>query len=263
MFKKVYIEITNNCNLSCDFCIRNNRSKKFMSMEEFKLILKKLKGHTKYLYFHILGEPTFHPKINALINEASKDFYVNITTNGYLIDKIALNKNIRQLNISLHSFNSKYNITVEKYLQNIFFAVDNLKNHTFISYRFWVNNKDSKKMIEMINEHHHTNITLNSKDFKIEDNVFISISKEFIWPSLENKYFNEIGTCYALKDHIGILVDGTIVPCCLDSEGIINLGNIFNEKIDDVMKKEVVINMQKGFKSNKKTEELCKRCKFL
>ena len=30
MYKKVYIEITNNCNLNCDFCIKNQRKNKFM-----------------------------------------------------------------------------------------------------------------------------------------------------------------------------------------------------------------------------------------
>ena len=106
-YKKVYIEITNNCNLNCSFCIHNKRTPKFMSMDEFKIILSKLKGYTKYLYFHILGEPLLHPYINEFINEASKDFYVNITTNGYLIKNIKDNKNIRQINISLHSNQNK------------------------------------------------------------------------------------------------------------------------------------------------------------
>ena len=88
MMKKVYVEITNNCNLKCSFCIHNKREAKYMSMDEFKIILNKLKGHTKYLYFHVLGEPLIHPLINEFINEASKDYFVNITTNGYFIEKI-------------------------------------------------------------------------------------------------------------------------------------------------------------------------------
>ena len=99
MYKKIYVEITNACNLSCDFCIKNQRELKFMSEKEFKIILEKLKNHTKYLYFHVLGEPLMHPKINEFINLASLSYKVNITTNGYLIEKIKNNKNIRQLNI--------------------------------------------------------------------------------------------------------------------------------------------------------------------
>ena len=114
-YKKVYIEITNRCNLSCDFCIKNKRKIKDISIEEFENILEKLKPITNYLYFHILGEPLIHPKINELIDIASKSFNINITTNGYFIDKIKDNPNIRQINISLHSFDEKYHISLDKY----------------------------------------------------------------------------------------------------------------------------------------------------
>ena len=99
-FKKIYVEITNACNLNCDFCIKNKRHSKFISIDEFKLLLDKIKDYTNYLYFHVLGEPLLHPKINELIDIASDNFKINITTNGYLIDRIKDNKNIRQLNIS-------------------------------------------------------------------------------------------------------------------------------------------------------------------
>ena len=66
MFKKIYIEITNNCNLNCSFCIGNKRDKKFIAVEQFKVLLDKLDGFTKYLYFHVMGEPLLHPYINEL-----------------------------------------------------------------------------------------------------------------------------------------------------------------------------------------------------
>ena len=145
-FKKIYIEITNTCNLNCDFCIKNKRKNKFISVDEFKIILDKIKDSTDYLYFHVLGEPLMHPKINELINIASKQFKINITTNGYLIDKIKHNKNIRQVNISLHSFNDSYNVSLIDYLNNIFDSIDELiKNKTYISLRIWVKNKYNKE----------------------------------------------------------------------------------------------------------------------
>ena len=122
-YKKVYLEITNRCNLSCDFCIRNKRKIKDLTIEEFKFILYKLKPLTNYLYFHVLGEPLIHEQINEFINYASQSFDINITTNGYLIDKIKDNKNIRQVNISLHSYDDKYKLSLEEYLSNIFNSV--------------------------------------------------------------------------------------------------------------------------------------------
>lgn len=264
MYKKIYLEITNNCNLNCDFCIKNKRSKKYMDFDEFKLILDRIKEHANYLYFHILGEPLMHPNINEFIDYASSNFKINITTNGYLINRIKNNKNIRQLNISLHSFDEKYSISLDKYMNNIFDTIDNLDN-TYIQLRFWVNNKNSKDIIDMINKRYNINIDLNNvkNNTRLKDNIFISISEYFDWPSLDNKFYSEEGKCYALKDHIGILVDGTVVPCCLDSLGNINLGNIFNQELNDIINKDRYQTMINNFKNNKKCEELCKRCNFL
>jgi len=261
-FKKVYIEITNNCNLNCDFCIHNKRDKKFISIDEFKLTLDKLKDYTDYLYFHILGEPLLHPNINELINIASNNFNINITTNGYFINRIKDNKNIRQINISLHSYTDTYNTSLNDYLENIFSTIDNLPN-TYFSLRLWVKNKYNNDIIDYINKRYNLDINYDVKNYKISNNIFINNFHEFIWPDLNNDYYNEVGKCYGLKDHIGILVDGTIIPCCLDSEGIINLGNIHSDNLEDVLKSKRVINMINNFENNKKCEELCKHCNFL
>ena len=265
-FKKIYIEITNSCNLNCDFCIKNSRKLEFMKKDSFIKVLDKIKNHTNYLYFHILGEPLMHPNINEFIDYASNNFKINITTNGYLIDKIRDNKNIRQLNISLHSFDLKYHITLDEYMDKILEVSDILsQNGTYISFRFWLNNKHSLKMLEKINKYFHTNISLTNTDsnITIKENVFVSISHQFIWPSLDNDSVNYNGTCYALKDHIGILVDGSIVPCCLDTKGDINLGNIYSESLESIISKDRTQNIIKGFKNHKKYEELCQKCNFL
>lgn len=263
MYKKVYVEITNTCNLSCDFCIQNKRNNKFMSINEFEIILKKLKGLTNYLYLHVLGEPLLHPKINKLIDLAvTYNYKINITTNGYLIDKIIDNKNINMINISLHSYNEKYNIPLSVYLNNIFKVVDNLiNNNTLVNLRLWVNNKYNNEIIKQINEYYHTNIKL--EKCTIRKNLYLDFNKNFIWPDLNNNYYSELGKCYGLITHFGILVDGTIIPCCLDSEGIINLGNIFNDNINEILNSNRCINMVNNFKNNKKVEELCRHCKFL
>lgn len=225
-----------------------------MSMDEFKIILSKLKGYTKYLYFHILGEPLLHPLINELINEASKDFYVNITTNGTLIENIKDNKNVRQLNISLHSCNFKE----EEYLTKIFAVTDVLKEYTYINYRLWTS--PSAKIISLLEDKYQVKIKSSQK---LDDNVYLDFAEEFVWPSLDNDIHEEYGKCYALRDHIGILVDGTVVPCCLDADGIINLGNIFEDDLSDIIGREKCLKMRKGFEDNKRIESLCKHCGFI
>ena len=162
MYKKIYIEITNDCNLSCLFCIKNKRKKKYITLDEFKIILDKIENHTKYIYLHILGEPLIHPLINEFINYASNRFKVNITTNGYKINNIINNKNIRQLNISLQSYIEICGISLKEYMDNIFNAVDVLKEYTYISYRIWVKNKYTSDIINMINNKYNINLDIDS-----------------------------------------------------------------------------------------------------
>lgn len=263
MFKKIYIEITNQCNLSCPFCIQNQRPPKFLTEKEWQIILEKIKPYTKYLYLHILGEPLLHPKINQFIHVASQDFWINITTNGYFIKKIKENTKIRQINISLHSFHPQYQKSLDEYLKDIFDAIEVLKKHTYISLRIWVKNEYTKEIIHKINEHFHKEIDINhiQNETHIDHHVFLNTHEEFIWPQ-ENKDSDITGPCYALKDHIGILSDGTVVPCCLDAQGSIRLGNIFHYSLENIIHSSRYQKMKKGFQENKRIERLCQSCNF-
>ena len=264
--KKIYIEITNRCNLNCSFCIHNKRKVFDMDRDKYTYIIDKIKGYTKEIYLHVLGEPLIHKDINYLIDYASNNnLLVNITTNGYLIDKIKNNYNIHRLNISIHSYNPKYNIALVDYLNNTFTVIDNLRDKTYVTIRLWVKSNYNDKVLDYINKRYNVsinNINDNQK-IKITSNLLIDTFHEFIWPDLNNNYYSEIGSCYGLKNHIGILNDGTIIPCCLDTSGVIRLGNIYTDTIDDIYSKKIVKDMIKGFNTNKKICELCKHCNFL
>ena len=256
--KKVYVEITNSCNLSCSFCKISKRDKKFMSEEEFAHILMSLKDYTDYLYLHILGEPLLHPKINEFIDMASLNYKINLTTNGYLIHRIANNKNIRQINISLHSFAGD---DIEEYLENIFQAAKRLVgNGTIINYRLWTMNDRENELVKHLEKHYGVEIV--SDNQSLSENVFINFSEEFEWPSVDKDTTNDIGTCLALKDHLGILSSGVVVPCCLDTEGDIDLGNIFDSGLEEILASEKVIKMIEEFRNNKKSQRLCQTCNF-
>jgi len=262
--KKIYIEITNGCNLNCDFCIKNSRKITSISYDNYVYIIDKIKDYTKEIYLHVLGEPLMHKDINKFIDYAySKGLLVNLTTNGYLINKIENNKHIHRLNISMHSFNPKYGVATNEYLDNIFRVIDKLRDSTFISLRLWVDN--SLNILDYINKRYGSNVNELKANQKIilMNNLIIDTFHEFLWPDLNNNYYNELGTCKGLIDHIGILSDGTIIPCCLDSKGIINLGNIYENEVDEIFNNERVKSMINGFKKRYKCEELCRHCKFL
>lgn len=265
-FKKIYIEITNACNLNCSFCIKNKRKINYMTIEDYKYIINKIKGYTKEIYLHVLGEPLLHPDIIKFIEYASNEgLMVNITTNGYLIDNIENVDKLRRLNISLHSYNKNYKIDIDKYLDNIFRIVDKIRINSFVSLRLWVGNRDTDYILNYINNRYNIDIKKleDNTKIKISTNLILDTFHEFIWPDLNNIYYSEIGTCKGLIDHIGILSDGTIIPCCLDTMGVINLGNIYQDEMDVVLEKDIVKEMIDGFKRGYKCQKLCRKCCFL
>ena len=263
-FKKIYIEITNICNLNCSFCSKTNRTLKEMTSEEFEYILKEVNNYTDYIYLHVKGEPLLHSHLEDILLLTKKyNKKVCITTNGvFLKSKLELlNKfdNIYQINISLHSENNKDN-----YLNDIFESVDNLIN-PYISYRFWT--LDEGKMDDKTKEYLNKIKEKYDKEelydgIKLDDKIYLSLEDKFIWPELENEYYNEIGTCYGGKTHLAILNDGTVTICCLDSEGISNLGNIFSQTFEDIISSEKYKKIIKGFNDRKVYLEICKHCSY-
>ena len=236
-FKSIYIEITNICNLNCSFCSNDNIEKKSITISEFEHILKEINDYTDYIYLHVKGEPLLHPNLKEILDLCKKyNKQVNITTNGTLLklskDVLLNSKTVRQINISLHSENNK-----EHYLDEIFEVTKQLSEDIIIVYRFWTLknlklNTKSTQIVEKIIENYKLstdviNKIYNDGNVKIGNNIYISKDNLFIWPSLNNSYYKEEGYCHALKTHIAILVDGTVIPCCLDSKGIINLGKIW------------------------------------
>lgn len=260
-FKKVYIEITNICNLSCDFCMPDNRKKEYMKIEKFEYILEQIKDYTKYIYLHVKGEPCMHPNINEYIDIASqKGFFVNITTNGTLIERLTT-KNIRQINYSMQS-NSDVK-DVKKIIQEIRNFVKD--TNIYVSLRLWTEksrlNKELKEML--LKEFELLNGIEDLQDKKkLDNNIFLSIENEFDWPDMQAGNEKEDGYCYGLKDHIAILVDGTVVPCCLDHRANINLGNIYEQSLEDILNSDRVKNIINGFQNRKAIEKLCKNCNF-
>ncbi len=263
MFKRIYIEITNICNLNCSFCKGTQREKQYMSIASFEEVLRKIQGYGEYIYLHVLGEPLIHPNLESILDLADKyNMKVNITTNGRLLEKqldvINKSKCIRQLNISLHSYNGVSDI--EKELN----VVDEITNDCYISLRLWNlgRNNNNKKIFDLINNHYKVKIRIKNNSFKIKDKIFISLEHEFKWPDINSEVCNKNGTCYGLRQQIGILVDGTVVPCCLDADGVINLGNIFESEMKNIINSSRFKAIREGFFSNKLTEDLCMKCGF-
>lgn len=271
-FNKIYIEITNICNLNCSFCSKDNRKLEEMSLEKFETILKKIKNYTKTIYLHVKGEPLLHSKLENILNLINDyNLNVRITTNGTLLkEKVEILKkfnNIKQINISLHSENNK-----KDYFQDIFNSCNKLSTKIPIVYRIWTLNNYtldflSTKIVDKIIDYYKLDNTFKEKvkndyNIKIKNNIYLDKDNEFTWPNNTNPNNQEFGTCLGTKTHIGILVDGTVIPCCLDSKGILNLGNIFKNNLDEIINSSLFKEINEGFKNNKLSCNLCRNCGF-
>lgn len=279
-FKKIYIEITNVCNLNCDFCPITKRKPEFMSHETFKKILNGIKPYTDFIYLHVKGEPLLHPEIDEFLEiSGAYGFKVNLTTNGTLIDKVEskiINKKaLRQINFSLHSFDANETaFTIEDYLNSIIsFTLEAVKNNIIVSYRLWNLEEDIKSLEK---NRHILNIIEKAfnLDYKIEEKllegrgvklleyVYLNAASRFNWPQKDLEQMDATGFCYGLRDQAAVLVDGTVVPCCLDGEGVINLGNIHITSFKDIIEGSRAKALYDGFSNRHVIEELCKKCDY-
>lgn len=269
-FNKVYIEITNFCNLNCSFCCPCDRQKRFMTADEFEIITDKVKPFTDYIYLHVLGEPLLHPDLLDFLDIAEKkSLKVIITTNGTLLSKtkdIILSKNcVFKVNVSLHSFEANQNINFDQYLENCFDFCDKASRKGIVCVlRLWnKNGKDTlnetivSKMKEFFKDGYFTD---NSKGLYIKEKLFVEYGEKFEWREEKEK----IGSmrCYALKDQAAILCDGRVVPCCIDANANLVLGNIFDEDFENIINSAKAKALREGFDRGKAKFYFCKKCGF-
>ena len=282
-FQKVHIEISNICNLQCSFCPAVVREKKLMPPALFRRVLEQVAPLAEQVAFHLMGDPLVHPKLEELVDIAgefgTKIFFV---TNGVLLREggaeILLRPAFRQVNFSLHSFADNF---PEKdpgpYLEKIFaFAERALleRPDLYLNFRLWnleaprgVGEKN-RDVLRRIEERFQWKGAAEldvrrQKSRRVKARLYVHFDTEFTWPALELPVLGVTGTCYGLKSHFGVLVDGTVVPCCLDKEGAIPLGNLADGAILDILGSARAQAMLKGFRERRLVEKLCQRCQYI
>lgn len=280
-FKKAYIEIINTCNLNCDFCPKTKREVSFMDKESFTHVINEVSPYTKYIYFHLMGEPLMHPLLSDFLSICSdKNLKAIITTNGTLIkdtkDILLNSKALHKINISLHSFDkNQNNYSLSDYITEIINFTESARKNTICVLRLW--NIDELKFEESYNQNadiiNLIKILLNtqsdivselykSNSIKLKPNLYIEKANKFDWPDMHSEIISDNVFCYGMRDQFGILVDGTVVPCCLDKDGDMALGNIFLSPLSEILSSKRAKNIYEGFSNRHASEELCKRCGY-
>ena len=277
MLEQIYVEIGNVCNLNCSFCQGTTKKPRQMSCKEFEIICDKIKHHTKFIYLHVMGEPLLHPQLDSILKIAKlHELKVCITTNGTLLDKkseILLQNNtcLHKISISLHAQEGNGIEELDEYLKNVAeFAKNAAENGIFVVFRLW--NRDSTEGFGKNLKNEEIEATLKSyfkeewsskgKGFRLSKNVFLEYDGVFTWPSQSGAEKELDGFCHAMSKQIAVLADGTVVPCCLDSNGEIELGNLFCQSLDEILESPKAKAITNGFKQGKIVEPLCQKCTF-
>lgn len=270
-FNKIYLEISNLCNLSCAFCPGTKRKKHAMTVEEFSALLPKLRPYADYLYFHLMGEPLLHPHLGEFLRLAGEaGFRVILTTNGTLLSKqqklLLDSPALHKVNISLHAFEANdLSVPFEEYLRGCFSFGKAAEGNVLTVYRLWnQGGADAKnqEILSTMEEFFPQPWTAERRGTRLGNRVYLEYGDKFDWPDLSAEEGSDRVFCYGLRDQIGVLCDGTVVPCCLDHEGDLALGNLFEQELDTILASPRAQAIFNGFQHRTAAEELCRKCGY-
>ena len=275
MRNRIYIEITNRCNLACDFCHGTKRPLGTMPPEDFRRIAEKLRGETSYLYLHVLGEPLLHPQLKELLAIAGElGFRVCLVTNGTLLHKrreeLLAAKSLHKVSVSLHSFEGNGGAgDLPAYLQQVWDVCLPLSERGVLcALRLW--NEGTAPRLNgaveaFLSQRIGRDVESLPRDARgnrtLRPNLFLERAERFGWPDL-NAPESGANFCHGFTRQLAVLWDGTVTPCCLDSEGDIPLGNLLSQPLEEILQGERAAAMAAGFAARKPTEELCRRCGY-
>jgi len=267
-YQRIYIEITNVCNLKCSFCLESKRSARFMSLSEFEHILKEIDDSTDHIYLHVKGEPTLHPQLNEIMDIAGQYHKkVHLVTNGTQLNQLNFNivnhPALAQLSISLHSLEDMNTQDKEIYLDRLEKIIMRSVDGLFTIYlRIW--NENNTFLLNWLKKTLMINFEYapNKHRIKLSEHIILDFDKSFVWPSLNDPYQTNQGHCYGGLKMMAILVDGSLTPCCLDTDGDMVIGNIFQHSFKDLLNQERYTSFIKHLNKNQLNESLCQHCTY-
>lgn len=272
--KRAYVEITNVCNLRCSFCPGTRREKRFLPPEQFRILAGRLRPYVTYLYLHVMGEPLLHPQLKELLEIAHEmDFRVCLTTNGTLLDQqgplLLSGPTLHKVSVSLHCMEGNGAGELTGYLTGVWdYAVRAARRGTICALRLWnIGGAEQRNgeildfLASQLGVHPLALPQPRDGSWRLGERLYLEQAEKFEWPDLERPE-GPVRFCLGLRDQIAVLCDGTAVPCCLDHEGDIPLGNLLEQELPDILNSPRAQAIYDGFSQGKPSEELCRRCGF-
>ena len=270
MITRCYLEITNVCNLECMFCPKTKRASRTLSPAEFDSLTDRLRGKVKFLYFHLMGEPLLHAHLPAFIAMArEKGFIPVLTTNGTLLSRArgVIDALPHKVQISLHAHEGNGMDNLEQYAGDVMrFAEEAASRGIIIVLRLWNQggyDSANGRLMDLLAQYVPRPWGERYDGWRLAENIYLEFDNMFEWPDSErDEYAAEESFCYALRNQIGVLADGRVVPCCLDHDGDIALGNLFEQPLEEILASPRAVAMYDGFTRHEAVEPLCRRCGY-
>lgn len=281
-YYRVYIELTNICGLRCSFCPTKNLPTQTMSLELFDKTLSQVSKYTNEIACHVMGDPLTLSNLSDYFDIVQKySIKAVVTTSGYFISNHSfeslLHPSVKQINISLNSFNKNdTSMSFDEFINPIL-ELCRFKNSyskdKFINLRVWnidelMSEKDFNQIIfSKLSSYFKIDLDLQKiykekpKSIRLDYKVLLHFDNYFEWPSLNNKVYGD-GTCQGLSSHIAILSSGVVVPCCLDGDGVMELGDLKNSSLENILHSQRANLIRDGFNQKKAVEDLCKKCSY-
>lgn len=253
-----------------------------MDLEFFDSIVRQASAFTKEIACHVFGDPLTLSNLQEYLDVIYKyNMRAVLTTSGYFMKKhnysTLFHPAVKQINISLNAFNKNDTaITFEQYIEpvlNLCHEKVKQKKEIFINLRTWnldeimSESEFNQQVFNKLSSFFDVELDLDtvniqkSKSIRLDNKVLLHFDNYFEWPSMQNPIYGH-GTCQGLNSHIAILASGVVVPCCLDSKGVIKLGDMNNRSLKDILLDKRVRDMRDGFNKNICTEELCLKCSY-
>lgn len=281
-FYRIYIEITNVCGLRCSFCPTKELPNTTMDLNLFEKVIKEAKAFTREIACHVVGDPLTLPNLESYLDIIHQHkLKAMLTTSGYFMKKHShetlFHPAVKQINVSLNAFNKNdTTISFEQYMKpilNLCHEKIAQKKELFINLRMW--NLDEQmsevdfntQLFSLLEREFRLKLDLKSlnpkekKSLRLANKVLLHFDNYFEWPSLKNPIYGH-GTCQGLASHIGILANGDVIPCCLDNEAVMKLGNIKEQALKEILLAKRATNIREGFKVHQCSEEMCLKCSY-
>ena len=279
--KKIYIEISDVCALSCSFCPAPKNTRGIMPLDLFTRAITQALQFSKTIALHILGDPCKLENLGDYLSIAKQNgAKIELVTSGAYLHKhsVALltSAPIKQISISLEAGFDKNN-KIPNYLENVRkFALFHKQNpQCFLNFRIQdkrlLQDKSKLDAIFQVLDLQKEQMIFKNGRIKLWQKAFLVVKESFFWAGfeilesskiLESSQNLESKKCHALKEQVGILSNGVVVPCCIDVQGVINLGNIKEQNLSEILNSKHALAIKQGFKNNQAIESLCQKCTF-